>query len=141
MSIIADNLEERCRHIVRNIKRRASEPTPATFVGREMALNLDQMDVIRERQKELKAQLLKRELEIGTQILNTEERADLVPNKLARMQLVNELKQMLDQIKSQTQHLIIENESALYKLQTRLLQLWNIHDQLSFEHGYPKYTT
>ena len=126
MSIIADNLEEKCRHIVRDIKKHASEPTPATFVGRDMALNLDHMDAIRERQKVLKAQLLERELDIGTQILNTEERTDIVPNKMERMQLVNELKQMLDQIKSHTQQLIIENESALHRLQTRLLHLWNV---------------
>ena len=130
MSIIVDSLEENCRAIVRNLEKQPSEPGPMTFIGREMALHLDHMDAIRQRQKELKAELLKRELEIGTQILNAEERADLIPNMMERMQFVNELKQMRDQVQAQVQRLSVESELALQKLRTRLMQLWNMHDQL-----------
>ena len=130
MSNITDTLEEKCRAIVHNMEKQVSEPVPATFIRREMALHLDHMDTIRERQKVLKAELLERELEIDTQILNIEERIDLVPDRIERMQLINELKQVLEQTKLKTQRSLMETEFALQKLQTRLLQLWNMHDQL-----------
>jgi hypothetical protein len=135
MSFIADDIEDKCRRIARKVAKDASEATPNTFIGREMALLLDHMDTIRKRHKNQRAQLLEKELDIGTQILNTEERIDLIPNRMERMRLVRELKQMLDRITLASQHLATETESALQHLQERLLKLWNMHDQLSNDHG------
>ena len=135
MSIVADDLEGKCRRLVRNMKEHASEPTPATFVGREMALTLDHMDTVRKRQRVFDEWFVEKELYISTQIMNIEERVDLLPDWLERTRLKNEFNRMLDRIKWQAQRHAIEEESMLRQLQTRLLELWNMYDQLSFEHG------
>jgi hypothetical protein len=135
MSIIAHDIESKCRRIARKVTKHASDSTPTTFIGREMALALDHIDAIRKRHASQRAQLLEKELEIGTQILIMEERIDLIPNRMERMRLVQELKQSLDRITMAAQRLAIETESASQQLQVRLLKLWNMYDQLSIEHG------
>ncbi len=135
MSIIADDLEDKCRRVVRKATKQGSEATPTAFIRREIALTLDHIDTIRKRHKDHRAQLLERELDIGTQILNAEERIDLIPSRMDRSRLVQELKQSLDGITMASQRLTIETESALQQLQIRLLKLWNMHDQLSIKHG------
>lgn len=130
MSCITDSLDEKCRRIVRKMKKHPSEPTPVTFIEREMALTLDHMDTIRERQKALSAWSIEKELYIDTQILNLEQRADRLPDWLERTRFKNKLNQMLYKVEWDVRRLAIEEESALQQLRKRLLELWNMHDQL-----------
>lgn len=141
MSFIADDLEDKCRRIVRKQKQQPTEPTPSTFVGREMALTLDHMNTVRERQRALGARFVDKELYIDTQIMNLESRPSLANNWLEQTRLKNEFNRMLDRAEWHAQRLAIENESALQHLRTRLLELWNMHDQLSLEHGDTKDTS
>ena len=132
MSLIAADLEVTCRRIVRKQKRQeSSEPTPSTFIVREMALTLDCMDAIRERQRSLRARFLDKELYFDTQIMNLGEYTKRIANWLERTRFENECNRMLDRAERHAQRLAIENESALQQLQKRLLELWNMHDQLS----------
>jgi hypothetical protein len=101
MSIIVDDLEDKCRQTTRDMKRGPLDLTPVTFVGREIALILDQIDKIRDREKALMRRLQARRLSIGTQIMNIDSRTDLVPNWLERTRLKNEFTQMLDKIENQ----------------------------------------
>lgn len=135
MSIIVDDLEDKCRRIVRKQKQQPTEPTPVTFIGREMALTLDHMDTVRDRQKDLKKQLLEKELYCHSEIMNLEHRPSLRNNWLEQTRLKNEFNRMLDRAEWHAQRLAIENESALQHLQKRLLELWNMYDQLSLENG------
>ena len=135
MSLIADDLQDKCRRIVRNLKKNSSEPTPATFVGREIALTLDHMDKVRERQRVLGARFVEKELYIDTQIMNLESRPSLANNWLEQTRLRNEFNRMLDRAEWHAQRLAIESESTLQQLQSRLLELWNMYNQLSIEHG------
>ena len=141
MSIIADDLEDKCRRIIRNLKKHSPDPTPATFIGREMALTLDHIDKVRERQRALGARFVDKELYIDTQIMNLEQRLDLLPDWLERTRLKNEFNRILDRAEWHAQRLAIEGESALQQLQTRLLELWNMYDQISLEDENPKDTT
>ena len=72
MNFIANDLEGKCRRIAQNIMKNDSEPTPTTFIGREISLILDHMKSIRNRHASHRAEFLKKELDTGSQILNTE---------------------------------------------------------------------
>jgi hypothetical protein len=135
MTIISADLEQKCRKIVHKMLKQESDSTPATFVGREMALLLDQMDSVRQSKEKQANQLKRRELELGTQILNFENRNDLISDWLERTRMITEVKRTLDQINAQTQRLMWESDSAVQRLQGRLLELWNMHDQLGEEYG------
>jgi hypothetical protein len=136
MTSFSEDLEEKCGRIVHRMSKQESASTPATFVGREMALLLDQIDRLKKHQEKQRKQLMKRELEVGSQILNIGDRVDLIPNWQERTGAINEAKRTLDQLKAQTYRLAWESESALQRLQGRLLELWNMHDQVAEEHGY-----
>ncbi len=140
MSLIAADLEVTCRRIVRKMKIRSSEPIPTTFIAREMALILDCIDTVRERQRALGAGFVNKELYIDTQVMNLEEYTERIPSWLERTKIKNELNRMLERAEWHAQRLVIESESALQQLQKRLLELWNMHDQLSLEHGDRKDT-
>lgn len=136
MTSFGEDLEAKCGRIVYKMNEQESAPTPATFVGREMALLLDQIDRLKKHQEKQRKQFMKRELEVGSQILNLEDRIDLIPNWQERTGAINEAKRTLDQLKAQAYKSAWEGESALQRLQGRLLELWNMHDQVAEEHGY-----
>lgn len=135
MSFIAKDLEEKCRRIARKVTEHDFGATPVAFIGREMALVLDHIDTARKRYAKNRAELREKELELGSEILNTEERVDLFPNRIERIRLVQDLKRSLDHILMAAQRLAAETESAVQHQQLRLLKLWNMYDQLSIEHG------
>lgn len=135
MTRFTEELEARCRRIVRQQNWELSHGAPTTSLRREMALLLSEMDSLRERHERQRKQLLRRELDLGTQILNLEDRIDLIPNWLERRRAVNEAKHTLDQLMFQRERVSWETESSLQRIRVRLLELWNLHDQLAEEHG------
>lgn len=135
MNIIADDLEDKCRQIARDVKKQPLRDAPAALVGREIALMLDHMAIVRGRQRALIRRLKARELYIDSQIMNIDNRIDLLPDWLERTRLKNEFAQMLDQIENHTQRALVEGDTALRQLQVRLMELANMHGQLSLEHG------
>jgi hypothetical protein len=141
MSVIVDGLEDKCRRIAHEMKELSSGAMPATFVGREIALALDHMDAIRGRQRALLERLHEREVHIDTQIMNIDDHIGLLPDWLERTRLENEFTQRLDQIENHTQRALTDSDSALRQLQVRLMELLNMHEQLSFEYGDTEDTT
>ena len=135
MTTFAAELENKCRRIARNLQKQHSEPGPASFLAREMALLLDQLDEHRHHRRIHLKQLMKRELELGTQILNLESRPDLVPDWQQRTRLVNEARRTLDQLHAQTHRVRWDAGSVEQRIHARLLELRNMHDQLSDQHG------
>jgi len=140
MNGFVEGLEDRCKHIVHNRKQTPSEPTPATFTVREMALLLDHIDTIRERIEDLKSQFLEKELSIDSEVLNLKSRPSLKNNWLEQTRLKNEFNQTLDTAERHMQQQVAENDRTLRQSHLRLLELLNMHDQLTFEHGDTKNT-
>lgn len=119
MTMIADDIEENCRRIARKVKVNRPDPSPATFIGREIALTLDHVDVIRERQRALEAWFMEKQLYIDTQILNLKTKPSLINNWLEQTRLTNEFVRMLDQIERHTHRTATEISSLLQQLQKR----------------------
>ncbi len=140
MSMIADEIEDRCRRIGRKMKTHVEDPTPATFISREIALTLDHVDVLRTRQKDLEAWYMEKRLYIDTQILNLKTQPSLMNDWLGQTQLANEFIRMLDSAEGHTQRAATEISSLLQQQQKRLLELWNMHDQISTQYGDTKNT-
>ena len=135
MSSFSEELESKCRRIVKKTMKQNLESTPLTYMVHEMALILDHLDSTRKQHTTHHKELREKELEIGSRILNIQERVDLIPNRMERIRLIDELKHRLEQIMTSAQRLNTESETALQQLQLRLLKLWNMYDQLSMEHG------
>ena len=131
----SDVLEKQCRRIARQLKKEDSDVSPATSVRREVALLLSDIDGIRRRQEVQRKQLVRRELDLGSQILNLKDRIDLIPSWQERTRAINEAKHTLDQVRVQIHRLNWESEMSLQRIRTRLLELWNIHDQLVEDDG------
>lgn len=140
MNNFIDDLEGKCQRIVHKLTKQSSEPRPVTFVGREMAVLIDQIGKVREQQKKLNAQLLEKELHLDTQILNLDSRPSLKNNWLEQTRLRDEYASRIDHAKWQHERLTMDNESTLRKLHMRLLELLNMYDQLSIQHGDTKNT-
>lgn len=137
MSFIVDDLEQQCRRIVRVLRNQSSEQTPATFIAREIALKLDHLEVVRKRQRDLGRRFVNKELYIDSQIANLRNRPSLTNDWLGYMRLRNEFDRILDRAEWHAQRFAVEIESRLQDLQQRLLELVNMYDQLSLEHGDP----
>ena len=135
MSFVANDLEDTCRRIALNLKGHSAEPIPATFIGREIALTLDHMHEVRVRLKGLQARLVERQLSINTEIMSLKSRPSLINNWLEQTRLKNAFGHMLERAEWHTQRLTAESESRLQQLRSRLLELWNLYDQLSLAHG------
>jgi hypothetical protein len=73
--------------------------------------------------------------------MNIDDHIGLLPDWLERTRLENEFTQRLDQIENHTQRALIDSDSALQQLQVRLMELLNMHEQLSFEYGDTEDTT
>ena len=140
MSSFTRDLEGRCRHIVQRLAEQSLDPSPIAIVGREMGVLLDQIDNVRKQQEALKAQLLDRELQLGTQILNLDSRPSLKNNWLEQTRLRDEYTRRIDSAKWQHQRLAMDYESTLRQLHLRLLELLNMYDQLTLANGYTKDT-
>lgn len=140
MNNFIDDLEDKCRSIVHKLAKQSAEPTPVTFVGREMAVLIDQVSKVRGQKKKLKAQLLDKELHLDTQILNLNSRPSLKNNWLEQTRFRDEYTSRIDNAKWQHERLAMDNESTLRKLHMRLLELLNMYDQLSDQHGDTKNT-
>ena len=141
MNSFIEELEERCHRIVRNLKTKSSEPTPVTFIGREIAITLERIESIRKQQKELQEHFTKKELYCHSQIMNMEHRPSLKNNWQEQNRLTNEFNSILDQAGWQTRQLISEGETTLHQLRIRLLELLNMYDQLLPQDGTRKSTT
>ncbi len=135
MSHIVDDLEDNCRRLVRKSKKQSPEQTPATFVVRKIALYLDQLDRLRNQQRDLGRRFVDKELYIDSQIMNLRNRPSLTNNWFEQTRLRNEYDRRLDQNEWQAQRMAMDYESQLQQLQLRLLELVNMYDQLSLEHG------
>ncbi|TWU21300.1 hypothetical protein [Bythopirellula polymerisocia] len=136
MNSFGEELEAKCGRIVERMNKQYSAPTPATFVGREIALVLDHIGQLKRHQEKQRKQLMRRELEVGSQILNIQDRVDLIPDWQERTRARDEAKRTLDQLMGQSYRLAWESQTALQRLQGRLLELWNMLDQLAEENGY-----
>ena len=134
MSFIVDDLEGKCRQIVRSSKKHSLEQTPATFVIREIALILDHIERVREQQRNVGAAFVDKELYLDTEIMNLDSRPSIKGNWLEQLRLKNEFNRMRDQAEWHAQRLAVENELALQRLQARLVELLNMYDQLSIGH-------
>lgn len=140
MSSFIHDLEDKCRQIVHKLTREPLDSSPVTFVGREMAVLLDQIDNVREQQKALKAQFLEKALQLGTQILNLDSRPSLKNNWLEQTRLRDEYTRRIDSAKWQHRRLAMDYESTLRQLHLRLLELLNMYDQLTPKDGNTKAT-
>lgn len=135
MTRFTTELEDRCRKLVRKRSRQEISGSPLAGVRREIALLLDHLDQARKRTTRQVAQWQRRQLEVGTHILNVQERVDLVPSWAERMRWVHESKRMLDQLQMETYRLEGEVNLAEQRLHGRLLELWNMHEQIAGEDG------
>ena len=141
MTLMTEELEHKCRQIAGSIKRRPPEATPEAFVMRELALLLDHVDTIRDRQKAMRRRLREKELFFDTQTMNIDKRIDLLPSWLERTKLKNEFARMFERVQTRIHRILIEDDAAILRLQVRLLELLNMYEQLSIEYGDPQPST
>jgi hypothetical protein len=135
MSLLAGRLEDRCRRLVGRLLKPAAEPTPVTFVVREMALTLDHLDVFRQRQRALESWFVEKQLDLNTQIMRLKTNPILKDNWVEQTRFRNEFIRMLDANEWRTTRAATEISTSIQQLQTRLLELWNIYDQISTHDG------
>lgn len=127
-----DKLEKKCRNLLRRKDHVQDHAMPVALVDREMNLILDQIDAVRRQDLELRNRLDEQRLEIESRILNQE---PLLHHSsqfwFERKRLTNQLKYTLVRLEQQIFRFTIENQKSIHTLQKRLLELWNMHDQLS----------
>ena len=135
MTFVTDDLEDACRRIAKKARGRTSNASPESIVGRRIALTLDQIDAVRQRQRALGKRHVDKELYLDSEIMNLRSKPVLKNNWLEQTRLRNEYGRMLDSSERHAQRLAIENETALQHLHTRLMELWNIYCQLATDDG------
>ena len=127
-----DKLEKKCRNLLRQKDQVKDHAMPVSLIDREMNLILDQIDAVRRQDMELQNRLEEQRLDIESRILNLE---PLLHNPaqfwFERQRLTNQLKYTLVRLEQQIFRFTIENQKSIHTLQKRLLELWNMHDQLS----------
>lgn len=129
------DIEDRCREVARQTRKQLDNPAPSHSIGREIALTLDHVDLLRERQRALERWLLDKQMFVDTQILKIRSRSTIINNWVVEKQLTNDFIRMLDSAEWRTQRTATEISSQLQQLQKRLLELWNMYCQLTTEHG------
>ena len=126
-----DKLEKKCRDLLRRKDQMKDHAMPTTFIEREMKLILDQINAVRRQDLELRNRLDEQRLEIESRILNQE---PLLHHSsqfwFERKRLTNQLKYTVVRLEQQIFRFTIENQKSIHTLQKRLLELWNMHDQL-----------
>ena len=126
-----DKLEKKCRNLLRQKDHVQDHAMPVSLIDREMNLILDQIDAVRRQDLELRNRLDEQRLEIESRILNQE---PLLHHSsqfwFERKRLTNQLKYTVVRLEQQIFRFTIENQKSIHTLQKRLLELWNMHDQL-----------
>lgn len=117
-SSFAEHLENRARQIVRSVPATES---PVGAVEQEIALVLDHLDRLRFIHRELRAQLLRVECEVGTELLT-------IPPEAGRR---GALKGQIVSLQSERARLSIVEDEKIRQLHGTLLTLLLRHGQLT----------
>ena len=105
---------------------------PGTFVERELALTLDHIQRLRQRDRRLRRGLLERECDIDTQIMNISPSAHrYMPHRWAEQsRMIIQLTAALAAVEDQRRRVNVDYDKRMQTLHDRLLQLLNMHAQL-----------
>ena len=135
MSFVADDLEANCRRLVRALRKQPIDSTPARAVAREIALTLDHLDSVRSRQRDLGRRFVDKELFMDAEITGLRSRPSLTNDWFSYIRIRSELQRMLDRVEWHAQRLALRTESVVRELQSKLLELWNMYSQLTYDNG------
>ena len=132
-----DDLERRCRDLLRASHENEESETPATFVQRELALTLNHIQRLRRRDRHAHQGLLERECDIETQIMNIRPSDHrYMPHRWAEQsRMVIQLSASLAAVEDQRRRVNVDYDKRMQTLHDRLLQLLNMHAQLYHYHG------
>ena len=132
-----DDLERKCRDVLRAVQGDEDDETPASFVERELALTLDHIRRVRQQDRHFRRGLLERECDIETQIMNIRPSYyRYIPHRwVEQSKMVIRLTAALTAVETQRNRLIVDYDKRMQALHDRLLQLLNMHAQLHQDHG------
>ena len=137
MTRAAENLERKCREVLRTSPMEDPEGTPKTFLEREMALILDHMERIKRQDRDIRDRLSKRQCDIENRILNLQSPPNHYLSHPSKDQqsLINQLTGSVLRLEDHQQRVAVDTEKQIQAIQIRLLQLLNMRQQLPQYHG------
>ena len=135
-----EDLERKCRDVLRPAREQGEDDTPAPFVEREMALTLDHIRRLRRRERHIRHRLLERECDLETQILRVlpEAHRYSADRWAAGSKMVIRLTSALASVEDQRRRIAVDADKRMQALRDRLLQLLNMHSQLRQYDGDPE---
>jgi hypothetical protein len=135
MSVVVGAVEDECRRVCRDVEKQFANAEPSNQILREMAMVLDHIDQVRERNAAVDRWCLEKNLFADTQIMNIRSRSRIVANWVVETQMVNDCMRLRDNADWKRLQSAADTTTQLQKLQKRLLELWNMHVQLYTPNG------
>jgi hypothetical protein len=142
MTRTAEDLEKKCRDLLRATRKEGEDATPATLIEREMELTLDHIQRLRRHDRRQRYRLLERECEIETRIMNLRpHRRNYLGNRWEeRHKMINQLTAALVRMENHHRRVAVDYDKRMQALHDRLLRLMNMRDQLYLHDGHSEDT-